>query len=67
MFLSVITGLVAIVLALAWFRRRSRREKIAELRKDERIDLFAKEREHSDDTTGPEHQKPGETAAAAKS
>jgi len=41
--LSVVTGLVAIVIALTWLRRRNRRDKIAEIRKDERIDLFSHE------------------------
>jgi len=40
LFLTIVTGLVAIVIALAWLRRRNRRDKIAEIRKDERIDLF---------------------------
>lgn len=43
--LSVMAGLVAVAIALAWSLRRSRRHKIAELQKNERIDLFGHDRD----------------------
>ena len=43
MLLSVVTGLVVVAIAVSWSLRRSRRNKIAELQKNERIDLFGRD------------------------
>jgi hypothetical protein len=45
MILSLVAGLVAIAIAAVWFARRARRDRMAELRKDDRIDLFHNSRD----------------------